>query len=102
MSGASRGLGRSRSRGVADAFVYSPASMRLATLPGDGIGPEITSATINVVNAVNDRLSLGLTFEMHEIGLASLDNRGTTLTDDVLTACRAADGIILGPVSHAT
>jgi len=39
---------------------------------------------------------------MHEIGLASLDNRGTTLTDNVLTACRTADGIILGPVSHAT
>jgi len=36
--------------------------MRLATLPGDGIGPEITSATIDVLNAVNDRLSLGLTF----------------------------------------
>lgn len=76
--------------------------MRLVVLPGDGIGPEITAATIEVLNAVNGALSLGLTFEPHEIGLASLEKHRTTLTDDVLAACRAADGIVLGPVSHAT
>jgi len=76
--------------------------MRLIVLPGDGIGPEITAATLDVLNAVNGPLSLGLTFQAHEIGLVSLEKNGTTLTDQVLEACRAADGIILGPVSHAT
>jgi isocitrate/isopropylmalate dehydrogenase len=76
--------------------------MRLAVLPGDGIGPEITAATVDVLNAVSGPLSLGLTFDTHAIGLASLDKDGTTLPAAVLDACGDADGIILGPVSHAT
>ena len=76
--------------------------MKLVVLPGDGIGAEITAATIDVLNAVNGPLSLGLTFETHDIGLRSLEANGITLTEGVLDAARAADGIILGPVSHAT
>jgi len=76
--------------------------MNLAVLPGDGIGPEITAATVEVLNAVNGPLSLGLTFDTHAVGLASLDTDGTTLPTSVLDACSDADGIILGPVSHAT
>jgi 3-isopropylmalate dehydrogenase len=76
--------------------------VNLVVLPGDGIGPEITAATLDVLHAVNTPMSLGLTFEMHDIGLRSLEQHGTTLTDSVLAACRAADGVILGPVSHAT
>ena len=76
--------------------------MKCVVLAGDGIGPEITKATVDVLNAVNEPLSLGLTFDTHEIGLRSLERNGTTLTDGVLDACRSADGIILGPVSHAT
>ncbi len=76
--------------------------MRLAVLPGDGIGPEITAATVDVLHAVNGPLSLGLAFETHTIGLASLEKDGTTLHASALDACHDADGIILGPVSHAT
>src|SRR5437764_440837 len=42
--------------------------MKLAVLPGDGIGPEITEATVQVLERVNRALSLGLTFDAHEIG----------------------------------
>jgi 3-isopropylmalate dehydrogenase len=76
--------------------------VKLVVLPGDGIGAEITAATIDVLNAVNGPLSLGLTFETHDVGLRSLEANGITLTEGVLDATRAADGIILGPVSHAT
>jgi 3-isopropylmalate dehydrogenase len=76
--------------------------VNLVVLPGDGIGPEITTATVDVLNAVNGPLSLGLTFDTHAIGLASLDKHGTTLPASVLDACSGAGGIILGPVSHAT
>ncbi|MEX2582511.1 MAG: isocitrate/isopropylmalate dehydrogenase family protein [Gemmatimonadota bacterium] len=74
--------------------------MRIAVLPGDGIGPEITAATLEVLTAADRDFSLGLEFEPHEIGLASLARTGTTLPDEVIEACRAADGIVLGPVSH--
>ncbi len=75
--------------------------MRLVVLPGDGIGPEITTATVEILRAADARLSLGLTFDTHTIGLASLRKDGTTLHTSVLDACSDADGIILGPVSHA-
>ncbi|MEX2446140.1 MAG: isocitrate/isopropylmalate family dehydrogenase [Dehalococcoidia bacterium] len=74
--------------------------MRIVVLPGDGIGPEITTATIAVLEALDRRYSLGLTFEEHTIGLATLEREGTTLPPAALTACHQADGVILGPVSH--
>jgi 3-isopropylmalate dehydrogenase len=74
--------------------------MRIAVLPGDGIGPEIIASTLAVLAVVNERLALGLRFETHEVGLASLKRVGTTFPDEVLAACRAADGILIGPVSH--
>jgi 3-isopropylmalate dehydrogenase len=74
--------------------------MRLVVLPGDGIGPEITAATIEVLQTVDRRFDLELELQNHEIGLASLKRAGTTFPDAVLEACRAADGIVIGPVSH--
>ena len=74
--------------------------IRLLVLEGDGIGPEITAATLEVLNAANSALSLQLAFEHADIGLASLRTNGTTLPDAVVAAAKAADGIVLGPVSH--
>jgi len=50
---------------------------------------------------VNERLSLALSFEEHEVGLATLKSEGTTFPARVLERCRAAEAILLGPVSHA-
>ncbi|HKO06333.1 MAG TPA: isocitrate/isopropylmalate family dehydrogenase [Alphaproteobacteria bacterium] len=74
--------------------------MNILVLPGDGIGPEITAATMRVVERVNAAFGLGLAFSYAEIGLAALERTGTTLPEPVMAAARAADGIILGPVSH--
>jgi 3-isopropylmalate dehydrogenase len=74
--------------------------MRILVLPGDGIGPEITEATLEVLRAADGALNLGLAFETRDIGLASLATEGTTLPQPVLDAVPAADGVILGPVSH--
>jgi isocitrate/isopropylmalate dehydrogenase len=74
--------------------------MHILTLPGDGIGPEITEATLAVLKAADAALNLGLTFEQLDIGLASLAARGTTLADPVMKRVAEVDGVILGPVSH--
>ncbi len=74
--------------------------MRIALLPGDGIGPEISAATRSVLEFLDGRLALGLSFEEHLVGHASLARDGNTFPDAVLAACRASDGIVLGPVSH--
>ena len=74
--------------------------IRLLVLEGDGIGPETTAATLDVLDALNAALGLQLSFEHAEIGLASLSKQGTTLPDAVVSAAKAADGVVLGPVSH--
>jgi 3-isopropylmalate dehydrogenase len=74
--------------------------MRILVLPGDGIGPEITAATLTVLESVDARLGLGLAFEIQDIGLASLKASGTTLPSAVMSRVPEVDGVILGPVSH--
>lgn len=74
--------------------------MKILTLPGDGIGPEITAATLDVLNHLNPTYGLDLEIEEDAIGLASLNDEGTTLPDHVLQRVSSVDGVILGPVSH--
>jgi 3-isopropylmalate dehydrogenase len=66
----------------------------IVTLPGDGIGPEVTSAAIEALHELRD----DLTFEEHLVGGASIDAHGTALTDEVLQACRESDAVFLGAV----
>jgi 3-isopropylmalate dehydrogenase len=74
--------------------------MRLYVLPCDGIGPEITQAAMDVLEAANKRYSLGLSYDYDDVGFVSLKKYGTTLRDEVLEKARTYDGIILGTQSH--
>ena len=74
--------------------------MKILVLAGDGIGPEITDATLVILDRANAKFKLGLEWERKEIGVAALTKRGSTLPDDVMEAARTAPGIILGPVDH--
>ncbi len=73
--------------------------MHIVILPGDGIGPEITAATRHVLDILDAKLALGLRLEEHAMGLATLDSHASTLPGEVLDQTRAADGVILAPVS---
>ena len=74
--------------------------MQLLVLPGDGIGPEITRATIAVLEAADRKFGLRLHCEYRDIGFAALEKHGSTLPDGVLERAREVDGVILGPISH--
>jgi isocitrate/isopropylmalate dehydrogenase len=58
--------------------------VRIVVMEGDGIGPEITAATMEVVRAVDARFKLGLSFTPVAIGLAALRAHGTTLPEAAL------------------
>jgi 3-isopropylmalate dehydrogenase len=75
--------------------------MRLIVLPGDGIGPEITTAAIAVTETASRAYGLGLTYDYDDVGFASLKKHGTTLRQELLDRARTYDGIVLGPQSHA-
>lgn len=72
----------------------------LLVLEGDGIGPEITAATLDVLAGAGRRFGFSAQTRTALIGLRSLAANGTTFLPEVLDAARAADGVILGPVSH--
>jgi 3-isopropylmalate dehydrogenase len=65
----------------------------IVLLPGDGIGPEIARAAVEVLGAVTE-----LDYEQHLFGGASIDAHGTALTEETLEACRRADAVLLAAV----
>jgi len=76
--------------------------MKLLVLPCDGIGPEIISASMQVLEAASSRFNLELSFDYDDVGFKSLEKHGTTLRESVLDKARQDyDGVILGTQSHA-
>lgn len=69
-------------------------SSKIILLPGDGIGPEITAPTLELLEA----LGTGFDYEEHAFGGAAIDAHGTALTDATLAACKAADAVLLAAV----
>ena len=74
----------------------------IVVLPGDGIGPEVTAAAVEVLRAVAARYGHHFQFREHLIGGAAIDATGSALPDDTLAAARAADAILLGAVGGPT
>jgi 3-isopropylmalate dehydrogenase len=75
-------------------------AVNLLVLEGDGIGPEITAATLDVLRAAERPFSLNFTFNQAAIGWAAHRAAGTTFPHETLDKAKAADGVLLGPVSH--
>lgn len=75
--------------------------MRLIVLPGDGIGPEIVTASVAVLQAAAKRYGVPLELDFESVGFDSLEKFGTTLRQEILDRAKTYDGIILGTQSHA-
>ncbi len=67
-------------------------------LEGDGIGPEIVKEARKVLDVVNAKFDLGLTFENELMGGCAIDVHGVPLADSTLEKARKADAILLGAV----
>ena len=76
------------------------APIDIVVLEGDGIGPEITAATLKVLNAAARATGVSFAFTHADIGFKALKASGSTIPDAVFERARAASGVILGPVSH--
>jgi 3-isopropylmalate dehydrogenase len=73
--------------------------MEILILPGDGIGPEITAATVRILKAASHRFNLGLALVEDVVGHESLQRYGTTVRPAVLEKAKAAHGLVLGPTA---
>ncbi len=70
----------------------------IITLPGDGIGPEVTNAAIAVLEKIAAQYQHQFDFETHLIGGCAIDTEGAPLSEATLAACRASDAVLLGAV----
>ena len=71
---------------------------RIATLPGDGVGPEVIAAAVAVLQSVATHFGHDFSFDEHLIGGAAIDATGEPLPAAILAACRSADAVLLGAV----
>ena len=71
---------------------------KIAVVPGDGIGPEVTSSAIEVLKAVAAKCGFEMTFEEYKVGGSAIDEYGHPLPEAALEGCRASDAVLLGAV----
>ncbi len=70
----------------------------IVTLPGDGIGPEIMAAGLDVLKAVTEGTEFSYTITEKPFGGAGIDAKGHPLPEDTLEASQAADAILLAAI----
>ncbi|MEO1659258.1 MAG: 3-isopropylmalate dehydrogenase [Pseudomonadota bacterium] len=73
-------------------------SLKIAVLPGDGIGPEVTSAALRVLGRVCANHSVDLEAKPYPFGGAGIDAEGDPLPSATRDACLNADAVLLGAV----
>jgi 3-isopropylmalate dehydrogenase len=71
---------------------------KFCLLPGDGIGPEVTTQGVKALQAVADIYGHQFDFEEALIGGIAIDATGSPLPEATIEACRRADAVILGAV----
>lgn len=70
----------------------------ITVLPGDGIGPEVTSAASAVLQQVASKYGHNFSIEEKLIGGAAIDATGSPLPDDSIELCKKSDAVFLGAV----
>ncbi|TLM76851.1 MAG: 3-isopropylmalate dehydrogenase [Actinobacteria bacterium] len=70
----------------------------ICLLPGDGIGPEITAEAVKVLDAVAAKFGHEFTYTEALVGGAAIDATGSPLPPETLSACKAADAVLLGAI----
>ena len=73
-------------------------SYRIATIPGDGVGPEVIDAARRVVDAAGQRFGFAVEWTEILAGGIAIDTYGVAIRPEDVEACGAADAILLGAV----
>ena len=71
---------------------------KIAVLDGDGIGPEICSGAIKVLNKIGEKFNHSFEFLHYPIGGCAIDKCGTPLPLTTVEGCLASDSVLLGAV----
>ena len=71
---------------------------KIAVIPGDGIGPDVTAQAVRALQAVGERFGHAFSFEYALAGGCAIDACGTPLPDETMEVCQASDAVLLGAV----
>jgi 3-isopropylmalate dehydrogenase len=73
-------------------------TLRFTNLPGDGIGPEVMSIALEVLESLGSQMGFSIETSAHDVGGIGIDNHGSALPKLTLQACKNADAILFGSV----
>lgn len=78
--------------------VHAGQNYKIAVLPGDGIGPEITKVALKALEAAGRKADVSFTFNEALIGGAAIDATGKPLPEETLEQCKASDAVLLAAI----
>jgi len=73
-------------------------NFNIALLPGDGIGPEVVSEAVRVLDVIAGKYGHTFNYTERLMGGCSIDKYGSSLTDETLADCKSSDAVLLGAV----
>ena len=73
-------------------------TFKVAVLSGDGIGPEVMSEALKVLDAVEDKYDVTFDRTFANVGGIAIDVDGEALPEKTVDACKASDAILFGSV----
>ncbi len=71
---------------------------KIAVLPGDGIGPEVMSEAIKVLDKVSEKYGVDFKYTFADVGGIAIDNHGLALPKYTVETCEKADAVLFGSV----
>jgi 3-isopropylmalate dehydrogenase len=74
--------------------------VKIAVLPGDGIGPEVTAQAVRVLDAVAKKFGHQFSYTYGLIGAEAIDKSGDPLPTETLQICKSSNAVLLGAVGH--
>lgn len=74
------------------------STFKFAVLPGDGIGPEVMDAALEVLDAACKKHGHSLDYKICAVGGAGIDQFGKALPDSTVETCKNSDAILFGSV----
>jgi 3-isopropylmalate dehydrogenase len=73
---------------------------KISLIPGDGIGPELTEATLKILDAVQQKFDIGLNIIQVEAGDACFEKTGVALPEDTIEVIKGSHVCMKGPVGE--
>lgn len=74
--------------------------LKIAVLPGDGIGPEVTVQAVKVLKAIASEYNHNFKFTNADVGAIAIDNHNDPLPEQTLDLCKSTDAILFGAIGH--